>query len=74
MWSPAVNKFLQADPTQGINKMSTKVPLGKLNLSHSLLGPEDIPSNMEWVQYMIVDARDPGDLGNTAPVKYGAPI
>lgn len=72
MWSPAVNKFLQADPTQG-NKMN-KEPLGKINLSHSLLGPEDIPSSMEWVQYMIVDGRDPGDLGNTAPVKYGVPI
>jgi hypothetical protein len=72
MWSPAVNKFLQADPTQG-NRMN-KIPLGKMNLSHSLLGSEDIPSSMEWVQYMIVDGRDPGDLGNTAPVKYGAPI
>jgi hypothetical protein len=75
IWSPVVNKFMQADPTQG-NKMkiSTNVPLGKINLSYSLLGSEDIPSNMEWVQYMIVDSRDPGDLGNTAPVKYGSPI
>ena len=72
IWSPVVNKFLQADPTQG-NKMN-KEPLGKINLSHSLLGPEDIPSSMEWVQYMIVDGKDPGDLGNTAPIKYGAPI
>jgi hypothetical protein len=72
IWSPVVNKFIQADPTQG-NKMN-KFPLGKMNLSHSLLGSEDIPSSMEWVQYMIVDGRDPGDLGNTAEVKYGSPI
>jgi hypothetical protein len=73
IWSPVVNKFMQADPTQG-NKMGKNFPLGKMNLSYSLLGSEDIPSNMEWVQYMIVDGRDPGDLGNTAPVKYGSPI
>jgi hypothetical protein len=72
IWSPSVNKFLQADPTVG-NKMIT-YPMGKLNLSNSLISSEDIPSSMDWVQYMIIDAKDPGDIGNTSPVKYGSPV
>ena len=73
IWSPSVNKFLQADPTVG-NKMEKNIPMGKINLSNSLISPEDIPSTMDWVQYTIIDARDPGDLGNTSPVKYGSPV
>jgi hypothetical protein len=73
IWSPSVNKFLQADPTVG-NKMKSGIPMGKINLSNSLIGPEDIPSTMDWVQYTIIDASDPGDLGNTGPVKYGSPV
>ena len=70
LWSPSVNKFLQADPTIG-NKM-TKTPMGKINLSNSLLSSEDIPSSMNWVQYMILDASDPGDVGNTGEILHGS--
>jgi hypothetical protein len=73
IWSPSVNKFLQADPTFG-NKMNAKLPMGIINLSNSLISSEDIPSSMDWVQYTIIDARDPGDVGNTSPVKYGSPV
>ncbi len=73
IWSPSVNKFLQADPTFG-NKMNATLPMGIINLSSSLISSEDIPSTMDWVQYTIIDARDPGDLGNTSPVKYGSPV
>jgi hypothetical protein len=73
IWSPSVNKFIQADPTVG-NKMKSGIPMGKINLSNSLISPEDIPSTMDWVQYTIIDARDPGDLGNTSTVKYGSPV
>jgi hypothetical protein len=72
LWSPSVNKFLQADPTIG-NKM-TKTPMGKINLSNSLLSSEDIPSSMNWVQYMILDASDPGDVGNTGEILHGSKV
>jgi len=72
IWSPSVNKFLQADPTAG-NKMG-KTPFGKINLSNSLISSEDIPSSMDWVQFMIIDAKDPGDIGNTGPVTYGSSV
>jgi len=72
IWSPSVNKFLQADPTAG-NKMN-KFPFGKVNLSNSLISSEDIPSSMDWVNFMIVDAKDPGDIGNTGPIKFGSSV
>jgi hypothetical protein len=72
LWSPSVNKFLQADPTVG-NKM-TKTPMGMINLSNSLLSSEDIPSSMNWVQYMILDASDPGDVGNTGEILHGSRV
>ena len=72
VWSVNVGKFLQADPTQG-NKM-LKIPMGKVTLSNSLLTSEDIPSSMNWVQFMILDASDPGDVGNTAEILHGAKV
>lgn len=72
IWSPIVNKFFEANNTLG-NKM-TKEPMGKLVLSQSLMNPEDISSSMMATQFLIVDANDNGDIGNTSAVKYGAPI
>ena len=72
VWSVNVGKFLQADPTQG-NKM-LRIPMGKVTLSNSLLTSEDIPSNMNWVQFMILDASDPGDVGNTAEILHGTKV
>jgi hypothetical protein len=72
VWSPSVNKFLQADPKIGNNM--DKEPLGKINLSNSLIGSEDISSSMDTVQYMLIDAKDPGDVGNTGTIKYGDPV
>ncbi len=72
IWSPSVNKFMNADARLG-NKMN-KEPLGRINLSNSLITSEDINSNMNTVHYMIIDARDPGDIGNTSPIKFGAPV
>jgi hypothetical protein len=72
IWSPIVNKFFEADNNFG-NKM-TKEPMGRVGLSNSLVNPEDISSNMTATQFLIVDAQDQGDIGNTSPVKYGAPI
>jgi hypothetical protein len=72
IWSPSVNKFLQAESKLG-NRMR-KTPLGKVNLSNSLISSEDIPSSMDFVHYMIVDGKDPGDIGNTGAIKYGSPV
>jgi hypothetical protein len=72
LWSPSVNKFIQADPTVG-NKMS-KLPLGKINLSNSLISSEDIPSSMDWVHFMVIDGRDPGDIGNSGSIKFGSTV
>lgn len=72
IWSPNVNKFMNADARLG-NKMARE-PLGRINLSRSLISPEDVSSNMTAVHFMIVDARDPGDIGNTSTIKYGAPV
>ena len=72
IWSPVSTKFLQADPTVG-NKMA-KYPMGRINLSQSLQSSEDIQSTMSWVTFMILDGNDPGDIGNSGPVKYGTKI
>ncbi len=72
VWSPSVNKFMNAEGKAG-NKMD-KEPLGRITLSRSLISPEDLPGTMDKVHFMIVDAKDPNDLGNTNPIKYGASV